>query len=94
MGFHKVQALMQTGVLATPEAQQCLHAAACKILQPPPCAACQFGKQRSQTIPGRQTTANLENNDNRQFLEGRQQPSPADKVHSRMTNFSLVSRLQ
>ena len=45
MGFHKVQDLMRTGVLATSEAQQCLHAAACKILQPPTCTACQFGKQ-------------------------------------------------
>ena len=48
---------MRTGVLVTSEAQQRLHAAACKILQPPTCAACQFGKQQQGTIPGRQTTA-------------------------------------
>ena len=34
IGFRKVQALMQTGILVTSEAQRRLHAAACKILQP------------------------------------------------------------
>ena len=55
MGFRKVQALMRTGVLATSEAQRRLQVAACKIVHPPTCAACQFGKQRQRSAPGKRS---------------------------------------
>ena len=54
-GFKRVQFLMHTGVLATSESQRKLHVAACKLVNPPMCAACQFGKQRQRSAPGRTT---------------------------------------
>ena len=56
IGMWKVQFLMQTGVLATSEATQRLHAAACKLTNLPLCSACQFGKQRCRPEPGKTTT--------------------------------------
>ena len=56
IGMRKVQFLMRTGVLATSEATQRLHAAASKLTNLPLCSACQFGKQRRHPEPGKTTT--------------------------------------
>ena len=55
INFKAVQFLMHTGVLATSEAQRKLHAQASRLTHPPMCAACQFGKQRQRSAPGRTT---------------------------------------
>jgi hypothetical protein len=48
---------MQTGVLNQRELHQSLHAAACRIVNPPKCAACQYGKQCQQPAPAKIATA-------------------------------------
>jgi GAG-pre-integrase domain len=57
VGFRKIQFLMRSGVLARSEASRRLHTAACKVINPPKCAACLYGKQHKRTAPGQQTTA-------------------------------------
>ena len=56
ISMRKVQFLMRTGVLASSEATQRLHAAASKLTNLPLCSACQFGKQRRHPEPGKTTT--------------------------------------
>ena len=53
IGFKRIQFLMRTGVLAQTEASRRLQTAACKIITPPKCAACQYGKQHLRSIPGK-----------------------------------------
>ena len=48
---------MRSGVLARSEASRRLQTAACKVIHPPKCAACLYGKQHKRTAPGQQTTA-------------------------------------
>ena len=55
LSFQKIQALLRSGVLSHSEQTRRLHRAACKLTHPPKCAACQFGKQRARTTPGRVT---------------------------------------
>ena len=50
--FKKIQFLLQTGVLSQTEASRRLHSAARKVINPPKCAACQYGKQHWRPIPG------------------------------------------
>ena len=52
IGFWKVQFLMRMGVLSQSQRNRKLHMAATKIIHPPKCAACQFGKQKQQPSPG------------------------------------------
>ena len=52
IGFKKIQFLLRTGVLSQTETSRRLHSAACKIINPPRCAACQYGKQHRRPIPG------------------------------------------
>ena len=56
IGFRKVQFLMRTGVLSRTEASKRIHTAACKLVTPPKCAACLYGKQHRRPAPGQQTT--------------------------------------
>ena len=57
LSFAKIKFLMRTGILASSQAQKGLHAAACKIVTPPKCAACQFGKQTCRPAPGQTVQA-------------------------------------
>ena len=52
IGFKKIQFLLRTGVLSHTESSRRLHQAACKIVNYPKCAACQYGKQHRRPIPG------------------------------------------
>ena len=56
IGFRKVQFLMRTGVLSQSQRNRKLHMAACKIIHPPKCAACQFGKQKQHPSPGKESS--------------------------------------
>jgi hypothetical protein len=56
LAFKKVQHLMRTGVLSHTESTRQLHTAASKIVQPPKCAACLFGKQTVRSAPGSKST--------------------------------------
>ena len=56
IGFWKVQFLMRMGVLSQSQRNQKLHMAACKIIHPPKCATCQFGKQKQGLSPGKQSS--------------------------------------
>jgi GAG-pre-integrase domain len=49
--FCKVKFLFCTGILAYSDVSRQLHTAASKILNPPKCAACQFGKQCQRSVP-------------------------------------------
>ena len=53
MNFRKIQFLMRTGILSKSEASRRLHTASCKIVTPPKCAACQYGKQHQRPVPGK-----------------------------------------
>ena len=53
LSFAKVKSLMRSGVLSHSEATRRLHAQACKLKQAPCCAACQYGKQKVVTSPGK-----------------------------------------
>ena len=53
IGFKRIQFLLRSGVLSRTEASRSLHAAACKVANPPKCAACQYGKQHRRPIPGK-----------------------------------------
>ena len=57
LGFKRIQSLMRSGVLSCSQASRALHTAACKITNPPRCAACQFGKQTCRPAPGQTTQA-------------------------------------
>ena len=54
LAFKKIQHLMRTGVLSHTESSRQLHTAASKIVHPPKCAACLFGKQTVRSAPGNQ----------------------------------------
>ena len=56
IGFRKVQFLMRTGVLSQSQRNRKLHMVACKIIHPPKCAACQFGKQKQHPSPGKESS--------------------------------------
>ena len=56
LAFKKIQHLMHTGVLSHTDSTRHLHTAASKIVHPPKCAACLFGKQTVRPSPGRTTT--------------------------------------
>ena len=55
--FSFIQFMMQTGVLSGSELHRSLHTAACRIVNPPKCAACQYGKQHQQPAPAKIATA-------------------------------------
>ena len=57
LSFRKIQFLMRSGVLSRSEATRALHTAACRLVNPPKCAACQYGKQHQRAIPRKKTTA-------------------------------------
>ena len=61
--YRRVQFLMRSGVLSHTETTRRLHAASAKLRPEgcPMCAACQFGKQRRRSTPGKTTTAVREN---------------------------------
>jgi hypothetical protein len=63
LSFKKIQFLMQSGVLAHTESTRRLQSAAAKIQSCPMCAACQFGKQRRKTTPGKVTKVIREKRD-------------------------------
>ena len=56
IGFWKVQFLMRMGVLSQSQNYHKLHMAACKIIHPPQCTACQFRKQKQHPSPGKQSS--------------------------------------
>ena len=56
IGFRKVQFLMRTGVLSQSQRNCKLHMVACKIIHPPKCATCQFGKQKQHPSPGKESS--------------------------------------
>ena len=57
IGFWKVQFLMRMGVLSQSQRNCKLHhMAACKIIHPPKCTACQFRKQKQHPSPGKQSS--------------------------------------
>ena len=56
LSFKKIQHLMRTGVLSNTEAGRSLHTAASKIVHPPKCAACLFGKQTVRPTKAKTTT--------------------------------------
>ena len=56
IGFQKVQFLMRMGVLSQSQRNHKLHTVACKIIHPPKCTACQFGKQKQCPSPGKQSS--------------------------------------
>ena len=58
ISLQDIQALLQTGALATTHAIRRLHkrAANLKHADRPKCASCLFGKQTSQAKPGKRTT--------------------------------------
>jgi hypothetical protein len=57
LSFCKVQFIMRTGVLSRSDSHRSLHTAACQIVNPPKCAACQYGKQHQQPAPAKIATA-------------------------------------
>ena len=57
ISFKRVQSLFRSGVLSHTEATRRLHTAACKIQNPPKCAACQFGKQSCRPAKGNKSVA-------------------------------------
>ena len=57
LSFRKIQFLMRSGVLSRSEANRSLHTAACRIVNPPKCAACQYGKQHQRPAPAKVATA-------------------------------------
>ena len=56
MNFRKIQFLMRTGILSKSDANRRLHIASCKVVTPPKCAACQYGKQHQRPVPGKTTS--------------------------------------
>jgi hypothetical protein len=52
LSFCKIQFIMQTGVLSRSESH-----AACRIVNPPKCAVCQYGKQYQRPAPAKIATA-------------------------------------
>ena len=56
LSFKKIQHLMRTGVLSNTESGRSLHTAASKIVHPPKCAACLFGKQVLRSSKAKTTT--------------------------------------
>ena len=50
--FKKIQHLMRTGILSHTAGTRALHTAASKLIEPPKCAACMFGKQTVRSSPG------------------------------------------
>jgi hypothetical protein len=59
LSFRKIQFIMRTGVLSRSESHLSLHTAACRIVNPPKCAACQYGKQHQRPTPAKITTATI-----------------------------------
>jgi hypothetical protein len=57
LSFRKIQFIMRTGVLSRSESHRSLHTAACRIVNPPKCAACQYGKQHQRPAPAKISTA-------------------------------------
>jgi hypothetical protein len=55
LAFKKIQHLMRTGVLSHTEGTRKLHTASSKLIHPPKCAACLFGKQTIRSAPGTTT---------------------------------------
>ena len=56
LAFKKIQHLMRTGVLCSTESKRSLHTTASKIVHPPKCAACLFGKQVVRSTKATTTT--------------------------------------
>jgi hypothetical protein len=56
ISYKRIQSLMRSGTLAHSEATCHLHTAACKLTEPPKCAACQFGKQKRRPTPGKRSS--------------------------------------
>ena len=58
LAFRKIQFLMRSGVLSRrSESNGALPTAACQIVNPPTCAACQYGKQHQRPAPAKVATA-------------------------------------
>ena len=57
LAFRKIQFLMRSGVLSRSEANRSLHTAARRIVNPPKCAACQYGKQHQRPAPAKTAPA-------------------------------------
>jgi hypothetical protein len=56
VGYKRIQGLMRSETLAHSEATCHLHTAACKLIELPKCAACQFGKQKRRATPGKRSS--------------------------------------
>ena len=57
LSFRKIQFIMRTGVLRRSESHRSLHTAARRIVNPPKCAACQYGKQHQRPAPAKISSA-------------------------------------
>ena len=55
LAFKKIQFLMRTGVLAHAEGTRRLQATASKLDRVPMCTACQYGRQKRRSSPGKHT---------------------------------------
>ena len=55
LDFRKIQFLMRTGVLSLSQSKRSLHSRAAKLVHPPKCAACQFGKQTARGTKSKPT---------------------------------------
>jgi hypothetical protein len=55
LGYRKIQFLLQTGVLSHSESARRKQSSAARIQTYPMCAACQYGKQRRASAPGKRT---------------------------------------
>ena len=57
LAFCKIQFLMRSEVLSRSDSNRALHTAACRIVHPRKCAACQYGKQHQRPAPAKVATA-------------------------------------
>ena len=56
LSFRRIQSLLRTGIFSHSESSRLLHRSACRVRQPPKCAACLYGKQSARPIPNRSCT--------------------------------------
>jgi hypothetical protein len=57
LDFKKIQFLLRSGALCLSASKRTLHTQAAKLVNPPKCAACQFGKQTTRPAKGRPTSS-------------------------------------
>lgn len=68
LDFRKIKFLLQSGVLCLSPSKRSLHSRAAKIVHPPGCAACRFGKQTVRS-PKTKPTSNMKVQDRTPILK-------------------------